>query len=206
MTHRTHAAVAATTFVLAASCALTQKARPLDVGYYTPERIRPGVTSAQAGAGPALRLGRVASGVDLGERIVHGDGAHQVFYDSGHRWTERPEVYVRRSLGHALFEGAGFRRALGGDAPTLDVDVVSFEEIEAPARHAAHVALHVVLSRDRALLEETLSVSEPVAGDGFEAFVDAMARALDRSTNEVARRVGPALAPPAAAGDEATTP
>jgi ABC-type uncharacterized transport system auxiliary subunit len=193
MSRRTAFAAAATTALLAAGCALTQKAKPLDVSYYTPERVWPGVMNAQAGEGPALRFGRVGSGIDLGERIVHRDGAHRVVYDGEHRWTERPEVYVRRSLAHALFEAAGFRRAVSGEAPTIEVDVLSFEEVAAPAQHAAHIELHVVLSTDHALLEETLSASEPVAGAGFDAFAEAMARALDRVSNDVVRRVGPAL-------------
>jgi cholesterol transport system auxiliary component len=194
MSQRCVLAVAATIVALTtAGCALTQKAKPLDVSYYTPERVGPGVMSAQAASAPALRLVRVASGTHLGERIVYGDGAYQVHYYDGRRWTERPEVYVRRSLGRVLFEEAGFHRAVSGDAPTLDVEVLSFEEVKTPAQHAARIVLHAVLSADHVLLEETLATSEPVAVDDFDAFVAAMARSLDRSSNEVACRVGSAL-------------
>ena len=59
--------------------------------------------------------------------------------------------------------------------------------------HAARIVLRLVLSTDHVLLEDTLAVSQPVVGDGFVDVVAAMARALDQSSNEVARRVGYAL-------------
>lgn len=180
----------------AAGCALTQKAEPLRVTYYTVERDRDGVTSQQAPSGSALRLGRVASGTDLGERIVFGDGEYRVGYYDSRRWTQRPEVYVRRSLARALFEESGFRRVLVGDAPTLDLEVLAFDEVKTPTRHEACVALRIVLSTDHVLLEDTVALREPVAGDRFDDVVSAIARALDRTADEVTKRVGSALRGP----------
>ena len=186
-------APAAFALTLVSGCALTGKSKPLEVTYYTPEHVRSGVESRQPSPGTALRLGRVASGTDLGQRIVSRDGAHKVGYDDGRRWTERPQVYVQHALSSTLFEESGFRRALGGDAPTLDVEVLNFEELTTPAHHAARIVLRLILSTDRVLFEDTVAVSEPVAGDRFDDVVAAMARALDTISDKVARRVGSAL-------------
>lgn len=186
-------AAAALALAAVSGCALTQKAKPLEVTYYTPEHVRSGVTSRQPAPSPALRLGRVASGTDLGARIVYGDGAYRVGYYDGRRWTERPELYLRRSLTRALFEESGFRRAMSGDAPTLDVEVLNFEEVKTPERHAARIVLRLVLSTDHVLMQDTLAVTEPVEGDRFDDVVAAMARALDETSDEVTRRVGSAL-------------
>ena len=189
-----HAFAAASLTIALAGCALTQRSDPLEVTHYTLEHGRaPRLTSGHPGAGASLRLGRVSSDTSLGERIVFSDGTYQVRYYERRRWTERPEVYVRRAVTRALFDDGGLRRALGGDAPTLDIEVLSFEEVKTPTQHAAHVALRIVLSTDRVLLEDTVAVSEPVPHDDFDDVVAALARALDGISDEVTRRVGSAL-------------
>jgi ABC-type uncharacterized transport system auxiliary subunit len=189
-------AIATVIFALASGCALTEKSKPLDVTFYTPECIRTGVESHQAAPGPALRLGRVASGTDLGERIVTRDGSYKVVYYDGRRWTERPQLYVQRALTRTLFEESGFHRALVGDVPTLDVEVLNFEEVTTPVQHAARITLRLILSTDRVLFEDTVAVSEPVTGAHFDDFVAAMARALGTVSDEVVRRVDSAFRHP----------
>jgi cholesterol transport system auxiliary component len=175
-------------------CALTSRGEVLDVRWFTPERAHAQAAPAVPAAGPSLRLGRVTSGTDLGQRIVHGDGAYEVSYYEDRRWTERPELYVRRALDRTLFEDRGFRRELEGGAPTLDVEVLAFEEIKTASAHAARVVLRIVLSADHVLFEDTAGVLERVTGDRFEDVVAAMSRALDATSEDVARRVGAALA------------
>jgi cholesterol transport system auxiliary component len=175
------------------SCALTERSKPLEVSFYTPERVRIDAATSRPPVGPPLRLGRVSSGVGLGERIAFRDGKYEVGYYDGRRWTERPEVYVRRAITRTLFEEGGLDRALSESAPTLDVEVLSFEEVKMPTAHAAHIALRVVLSTDRVLLEDTVGASEPIGGGTFEDVVAALARALDGTSNEVMRRVRASL-------------
>ncbi len=140
-----------------------------------------------------LRLGRVSAGSSMGLRVAFGDGLYEVGYYDSRRWTDRPEQYVRRALGTALFEKGAFRRALGAAAPSLDVDVVEFEEVKGPMTHAARVTLRIILSTDLVLLERTLTVTEPAGDSTFEAFVAAMAQALQASATEVASAVGAKL-------------
>jgi cholesterol transport system auxiliary component len=175
----------------ACGCALLSHGPTVDVRWFTPELAYAPAGHAEMQSGRELCLGRVTFGSAMGPRIAVGDGLYEVGYYDDRRWTERPEHYVRRALDRVLFEGGRFRRALTG-APLLDVDLLEFEEVKAPTVHAARVALHVVLSTDRVLLERTITVSEPAAGT-FETFVAAMAMALQASTTEVARSVGEAL-------------
>ena len=88
------------------ACALTSKADLVETRYFSPERVKPAAettprTAASRGT-LELRLGRVSSGPSLRERIAYRDAAYELGYYDDLRWTERPETYVRRGLGHAL--------------------------------------------------------------------------------------------------------
>jgi cholesterol transport system auxiliary component len=188
--------VASLALIGSTACALTSKAEALTVRYYDPESVAPvRLTSAGAPTAPQIEIGRVSSGVNLREKIAYRTTAFEVGFYDDRRWTERPEVYVRRALARTLFEEHGFTRALAGQAPTLDVEVVAFEELRGGARSAGDVArvrLRVVLHDDRdALLEKTITVDRPVArgGEHFEAFARAMAEAMDAATHAIAQDI-----------------
>jgi cholesterol transport system auxiliary component len=175
-------------------CALTSKGEPLNVRWFDPETVRPRLTSATLAAGPAappapaIELGRVTSGLDLREKIAYRDSAYEVGFYDDKRWTERPEVYVRRELGRTLYEERGIRRPIGGSGPILDVEVLSFEELRGPAR-AARIRLRMLIHDDRTtLLERTLTIDRPLrpGAKGFDAVVQAMAEALASAAEEVA--------------------
>jgi cholesterol transport system auxiliary component len=174
-------------------CALLSRGSSVDLRWYTPELVRSQPGSAERQPGCELRLGRVKSGTDLGRFIAYSDGLHEIGYYESRRWTERPEAYVRRAVERALFEDGSFQRALTGAAPTLDIEVVEFEEVKAPTTHAARIALRVALSStDRVVLERTVAVSEPVPGGDFDGFVAAMSGALNTTASEIARAVSEA--------------
>jgi cholesterol transport system auxiliary component len=182
---------------LLTGCALTSRGKPLEIHWYTPDPVSNGERSQKA-PGPPLRLGKVSSGPDLGKRIAYGDGAYQMNYYDDRRWTERPEEYVRSALDRTLLEQGRFQRAIEGEAPTLDVEVLSFQEITTPQTHAARVGLHLILSTDHVLTEDTVVVTTPADGPRFEDVVAAMARALDDASLQVAQRIERALPAPTA--------
>jgi cholesterol transport system auxiliary component len=177
----------------ASGCALVSRGATREVSWFTPELPQPRTAAAEMQTGRELRLGGVRAGTNLGRRVAFGDGLYEAGYYDERRWTERPEHYVRRALDRALFDQGGFRRGLGGTTPVLDVEVVDFEEVKAPTVHAARIALRIVVTTDRVLLERTIDVSRPAPGPSFDAFVAAMAQALDASASEVARVTGGAL-------------
>src|SRR4029077_4048150 len=117
-------------------CALLSKAAPLQPRYFS---LEDGPLASNRGAAlrsptsgaMQLRLGRVSAGPHLRERIVYRDSDHELGYYEDRRWTERPETYLRRALARALFEERGLLRVVSGGAPTLEVELVAFEEIRA---------------------------------------------------------------------------
>ncbi len=190
--------------VLASGCALASKSDVLDIRYFTPYAQKTRLSSASPAAAkemPALRLGRVTSGTHLRTRMVHRTAAGEVTFDEQRRWTERPEVFVRQELERELFEERGFRRELTTGAPTLDVEVLAFEELKLRGGSAARVQLRMVLHDDEKVMsEETLTVDRPVGGRGaVEDLVTATSDALDASASAIADRITAKLAPPPAA-------
>jgi cholesterol transport system auxiliary component len=184
---------------LLTACALLSKAEPLVPRYFTPEN---GSTASTAPRAPVrapasetrqLRLGRVMGGSQLRERIMFRDSAHGLGYYEDRRWTERPEAYLRRALARTLFEERGLVRVVSGSAPTLEAELVAFEDILAP-EHKARVQVIITLDGDRVgSLQETITVEQPVPGDAqaddADAMIDALAIALGRCVAQIADRV-----------------
>jgi cholesterol transport system auxiliary component len=191
--------------VAASACALTSKAEVVDVRYFSPERIEPrrdnkGPTLIDRATGSnvplEVRLGRVSSGPNLRERIAFRNTAYELGYYEDLRWTERPETYVRREIGRSLFETQGMRRVLSGTAPTLDVEVIAFDELRLMSGRAVRVQLRVILYEDAGvILEDTLTIDRPVLGEKpkIEEVIAAMATALDATADQVALKVQRAL-------------
>jgi cholesterol transport system auxiliary component len=183
-------------------CALTSKSEPLDVRYYTPEKVKTQLTSATdrapQGEAMTLELGRVTSGSHLREKMAYRDASWEVGYYEDRRWTERPEAFVRRELGRTLFEERGFRRSVSdAAAPVLEVELIAFEEIRAKPAHVARVQLRMILHDGRDVLhEETITVDKPLPGNESttDAFVAATAEALDAACAQVADRAQKVLA------------
>ncbi len=175
-------------------CALTSKSDPVTIHYYSPEpaTLR-GQQSPRAAkeAGPALRLGRVASGTHLEDKIAFRSSEHEIGFYEQHRWTEEPAEYLERALAQELFEARGLSRVVSGPAPTLDVELVSFEEVRRP-RHVARVRVILVLHDDRAVgLQETLTFERPVAA---HTSVAALASALSAAMNDAVAAVAEQVA------------
>jgi cholesterol transport system auxiliary component len=177
--------------VALSGCALLGKNEPIVSRYFTPE-YPADVPSAPARSDLQLRLGRVEGWSHLRERMAVRYSAREIIYYEDRRWTERPEIYLRRALSRALFEERGVIASLSGRAVTLDVELIAFEEIEPP--HQARMQVLLVLRDDRTgLLEETITEEQPVARVGQTgealAVVDALSQALHAGVTRIADRV-----------------
>ena len=194
-------------FVLS-SCALTNKAQPTIPRFFSPElkqsASRDAAPPRAAGVGPVieLRLGRVQAAAHIREKIIYRNSEHELgFYDEL-LWTERPEAYLRRALTHKLFEEEGVRSIVTGAGSTLDVELVSFEEIRQP-QHVGLVRVTMVLRDDRAVrMEQTLQVERPIPtvekGQLPGAIAAALGEALRDAVQQITARVLPELTPPPA--------
>ena len=179
---------------LSSACALLSRGASAEWRWYTPETVRPQLTSGVVRSGPVVRIRRVTAGANLGTRIAFGNGAYEGGYYEERRWTEGPEVYVRHALERTLCQNQRFRCLPDGNAPALDVEVLKFQELKTAKSHAGLVSLRVVLSTDQILLDDTIQFVAQVAGPRFDDVVAAIANALDSASEEVARRVRSALA------------
>jgi cholesterol transport system auxiliary component len=189
-------------FMLGASgCAFLSKGEARSPRYFSPTIESATVEPAReqaALARPELRVGRVEPAAYLEERIAYRVSDNELAYYEDRRWTEPPEQFVRRALESELFETHAFRRVVSGEAPTLDVEVLSFEELRQGGAPRARLSLLITLRDERhALLERTVTaVTELEQGahaDEGRALAAAMADALSRVTKEVAERVSSEL-------------
>lgn len=193
-------AVAAVAAAVAAGCALTSQGPPLELRYFSPEGSPEAAAPPAPSAEPAvpvaeLRLARVSPGALHDQRIVHRESAVELDAYESLRWAERPEIYVRRALAHALFETHPLAQVLGGRAPSLDVEIVGFEEVQRGGRRAGRVELRYQLSLDRAVLARGVAVAErPAASRDIDDVVAAIGAALRAAADELAGRVVACLA------------
>jgi cholesterol transport system auxiliary component len=179
------------------ACALLGKSDPMSPRYFSPEN--PGTPHAvdPTESGLELRLGRVDSDAFIRDRMIYRDSAYELGYYDERAWTEKPETYVRRAIERQLFDEHGVRRIVSGDATTLDVDLVAFEEVRHPA-HVGRVQLAFVLYDDRSVrVSRTIIVDRPIVdakGDATaSAAVSAIGDALTAASAEIASAVVTAL-------------
>jgi cholesterol transport system auxiliary component len=177
-------------------CALLRKNDPVVPRYFTLE-YDGDPAAVRAPAGLQLRLGRVEGWSHLRERMVARNASREFSYSEDQRWTERPEIFLRRALARTLFEERGVVEVLSGRAITLEVELIAFEEIRQP--HQVRMQAGLVLRDDRtSLLQETITVEWPVAEsggtDGAPAVVDAFSQALRAGVTQIADRVVARLA------------
>lgn len=188
----TAAALVISMLSLGSGCALLSKAEQMSPRYFSPstDLARPPPERPGEAARLELRLGQVDSAAHLEERIAYRLSDTELGYHQDRRWTEPPEEYLRRALSHELFERRGIGRVVGGGGPTLDVELVSFEQVRhGPPR--ARLALRFSLRDERrSLLERAIVVEEPLAAkapkDDAEQVAKALSSALARAVAELA--------------------
>jgi ABC-type uncharacterized transport system auxiliary subunit len=195
--------VAGGSLVLCSGCALLSKAQPLSPRYFSPEAPEQGAVAASA-VPLELRLGQVEASAELEERIAYRTSEAELGYYETWRWTEPPQVYLRRALSRELFERRGLVRVISGVAPTLDVELVSFEEIrDGTPRGRVEVRISLRGER-RVLLERSLRVERPIAsgseGDAPLRLTKALSLALGDAVVQAADLVAARLASASGAG------
>jgi cholesterol transport system auxiliary component len=208
-----HNAYRLTMCILALSsgaCALTSRSEPLTIRYYT---LDTGATEPIAPPNQQpieLRIGRVDASDYLREEIAYRDSQHELsFYDS-ERWTEKPQEFLRRALARTLYQERGFTRVFSGSAPTLDVELVEFEELRGPQPKVRLQAIAILHDERRSQFEQTITVERPIANasspDHTDATAAALAAALQSAVSTVADRVIASLASGPSVANEQTAP
>jgi cholesterol transport system auxiliary component len=176
--------IAAGVFFLALNgCALLSKGEVPVRRYFSPD-LAPVADRASQRSTSELRLGRITAGAYIAERIMFRESEHEVGFYDDRLWTEKPESYVRRSLTRVLFEEQGLRSVVRGAAPTLDIELLAFEEVMKPT-HLARVKISFALSDERVVsLQQTLTVDHPVVKGDNDAEVSAVAQAMGEALRD----------------------
>lgn len=178
-----------------ASCALTSKSRPVDLRYFSadaalmsaPVRERAPLFGAPP---PRVRMGRVTAGSHLSYRIVHRTSPVELGIYDDLRWTERPEDYVRRALGRELFEARPLVEAVSDGVPTLEVEVLAFEEVQRGLLRAGRVQLRYRIDGpDDVLASGVITVDRNAPGARFDDVVAAISTALAAASAQLADEV-----------------
>lgn len=161
--------------------------------YYAPPSALAAADDPPADAAAAarpVRLRRLRAASYLGEQIAwRGSDVERGLYEQ-RRWTEFPTRYVERALAQALDHTAGLRRVESGRVATLDVELVSFDEILAPA-HEADVEIVASLNdADQAIVfQRTFVARRPIPDADPAAAARAMGAALDDVAQQIATQV-----------------
>jgi uncharacterized lipoprotein YmbA len=177
-----------------AACALTSKATPAEVRYFSPATQQ---MSAGAPAHGRARLGRVSASSHLRYRIAHRHSPVEVELSDDERWTEQPEEYVRRAVSDALFVAGGLEQVVTGDALTVTIEVTGFEHLERAGHHYGRVQLRYQLDDDRSVIAaDVVTIERESASADMSSIVAAIGGALDRAGSEIAEQVVARVAEP----------
>lgn len=181
----------------ASGCALTSKSDVTAVHYYEPDGFSARKAEPKARGEVEVRLGRISGATHLREMRVVRKSTAEISLDEEHRWTERPDVYLRRALARQLFDEMGLRQSVSGLAPVLDAELVKFEEIERDGKRVAvRIGVVYALHDDRNVLGgETFEVESAIADPSSEG---AIVAAYGKALREVVERVGSTVASSAA--------
>lgn len=172
-----------------ASCSLTSHTPPLRYRYFAPVATvaTPSPTPATC---PRLRLGRISASDHLRYRIAHRRSPVEVELYETLRWTERPEDYVRRALASSLFDQRGLQQAVDAVAPTLDVEITAFEEVERGAQRFGRVELRYQLVDEHDVIQrQTIEVDREAPTAEITRVVAVIGDALAAATAELGQRV-----------------
>ncbi|MET0411803.1 MAG: ABC-type transport auxiliary lipoprotein family protein, partial [Polyangiaceae bacterium] len=155
-------------------------------------------------------LGQMGAASYLEERIAYRLSETELGYYDDRRWTEPPAEFLRRALGRELFEQRRLSRVASGAAPTLDVELVGFEELRYGASRARVTLRLSLVDERRVLLQRVITVEQAIPdGDEKEAPVRvavAMSKALSRAVTNVADDVVALLTARASAAEHPPLP
>lgn len=147
-----------------------------------------------------VRLRRLHAANYLGQQITwRVSDVERGLYEQ-RRWTEFPSRYVERAMVQALDRTPGVRRVESGHVPTLDLDLIAFDEILAPAHEADVEVVAALRDPDQAAVFDRAFTARRSIPDAEPASVArAMGAALDDVVQQIAAQVA-AQAPPVGAG------
>jgi len=169
-------------------CALLSKGELGTRRFYSLDEVGSLERAKVDATGAELRLGRVTAGACGSELMMVRQSPFEIVFDDERRWSERPEVSLRRALSRELFEKLGLRSVVRGGGPVLEVELLDFEEVRGPP-HVGRVTVAWSLSDERVVsMQQTLRVERAIVPSAREG--DAVAEAIGAAMREAVEAMG----------------
>lgn len=169
-------------------CALLSKSTPIVPRYFTPELEEAITSGSQSASEQRLRLGRVQAGKHLRERMAYRTSDGEIGYYDDRRWTEPPASYLHRALSRSLFEVRGVTRVVSGAAPTLEAELIAFDEVKGKDHRARVVIVMSLDANGVGAAQRTITVEVPVSGSNEEdpaPVVNALSQAMSEAVDQI---------------------
>jgi ABC-type uncharacterized transport system auxiliary subunit len=138
-----------------------------------------------------IALGDVRGGSYLRDRIMYRQSGSELGFYEEHRWVDQPASYLRRALARELFDRHGVAPVLTGPGATLEVQLVSFEEVRAPRRVAHFEAVYFLYGGGLDGVERSVVLEQaiPQTDDPIEGVVQALGQAVALGARRIANDV-----------------
>jgi ABC-type uncharacterized transport system auxiliary subunit len=178
-------------------CSLLSSGPPVDERWFSPESLDVATPRKAVTPGTGkLALGRVSSSALLRNHIVFRRSDVELGTYDDIKWSDYPEAYVRHALLRVLFETNRFAAASGPGVPTLDVDVIGFEEVRRGPSRSGRVQMSYEIRDGDTILSSGVVTAERAAAAGTDIgqVVRAIASALDDATTRLADAAQDSLA------------
>ena len=176
--------------LLASACALTSRGESLQIRYFSAEPAMPAPATPVGRTVAQLRLDEVLESSSLDTQIMHRVSPVEAGSYDDLRWNEPPSRYVKRALAYELFELRPLEQILSGPAPSLDIQVIAFEQVATDGRPAGRVTLVYQLSGERAVLARgTVTKTAPARSAQIDDVVVAIRTAMMAAVVEISDRV-----------------
>jgi hypothetical protein len=173
---------------LISGCALLSKGELGTRRFFSPQLAAP--TASPTPLSAELRLGRVSAAACGSELMMYRASEFEVGFHDELRWTEKPEVYLRRALSRVLYEGHGLQSVVRGAAPVLEVELLEFEEVRSPA-HVSRVKVAWSLGDERVVwAQQTFAVERAIAPSSAGAEGAAIVLAISGALQEAVETIG----------------
>lgn len=137
-----------------------------------------------------VRVRRVRASAYLGQAIVwRVSDVERGLYEQ-RRWTELPTRYLDRAVVQAIDRTPGVHAVDSGQVPTLDLELVSFDEVVAPDRAAeVGVVASLKAADQRPVFDRLFTAREAIADTDPASTARAMGVALDDVVQQIADQV-----------------
>lgn len=166
-----------------AGCALATKSPPVTVRYYSPPLADGSESRSQR---PSARLARISAASHLGYAIAYRTSPVELQLHDLDRWTDTPDIYVKRALEQRLAHNPSGR--------SLDVEVLAFEELHSPPSGRVQLS-YTIRTDERVLASDIVTVVRSARSERRADVVVAIGHALDAAADQIAARVAHAVQP-----------